>query len=116
MHKVSLELPFALDVDDASAGAHVAQVHEDLERLLRHLRGTNRRVKATYLDWNCENCRISGWRCNLCTVNITDDYYSVEQNIKLLHNCISPAIKRQRSELKADGSIDCVACSRLKTD
>lgn len=39
MHKVGLELSFALDVDDASTRAHVAQCEKDPARLLRHLRG-----------------------------------------------------------------------------
>lgn len=39
MHKVSLELSFALDVDDAPTRAHVAQSEKDAARLLRHLQG-----------------------------------------------------------------------------
>lgn len=39
MNKVSLELSFALDVDDASTRAHVAQGQKDATRLLRHLQG-----------------------------------------------------------------------------
>lgn len=37
VHKVGLELAFALDVDDASARAHVAQSLKDATRLLCHL-------------------------------------------------------------------------------
>ena len=37
MYKVGLELSFALDVDDASTRAHVAQGQKDATRLLRHL-------------------------------------------------------------------------------
>lgn len=39
VHEVGLELSFALDVDDASARAHVAQSEKDAAGLLRHLRG-----------------------------------------------------------------------------
>lgn len=39
VHKVGLELSLALDVDDASARAHVAQSEKDAAGLLRHLRG-----------------------------------------------------------------------------
>lgn len=42
VHKVGLELSFALDVDDASARAHVAQSEKDTAGLLRHLRGEGR--------------------------------------------------------------------------
>lgn len=42
VHEVGLELSFALDVDDASARAHVAQSEKDAAGLLRHLRGEGR--------------------------------------------------------------------------
>lgn len=42
VHKVGLELALALDVDDASARAHVAQSEEDAAGLLCHLRGQGR--------------------------------------------------------------------------
>ena len=37
VHKIGLELSFALDVDDASTRAHVAQGEKDATRLLRYL-------------------------------------------------------------------------------
>lgn len=39
VHKVGLQLPFALDVDDASTRAHVAQGQKDSTRLFCHLQG-----------------------------------------------------------------------------
>ena len=56
MHKVGLELSFALDVDDASAGAHVAQGKEDETRLLRHLQGESDDFSLSYTT-ELDSCR-----------------------------------------------------------
>lgn len=47
MDEVGLELPFALDVDDSSARAHVAEGQQDAARLLRHLGRTTAATTTT---------------------------------------------------------------------
>lgn len=46
VNKEGLELSFALDVNDASTRAHVAQGQKDATRLLRHLQGKTRVVTS----------------------------------------------------------------------